>query len=156
MANPYVNDNAARAEVAGELAKLLADTYTLFVKTHGFHWNVVGSNFVSLHTLFETQYNELFEAVDTLAERIRALGAKAPGSFAEFKELRKIDEATSPPDSHEMIRQLVEGNTLAARAALRVAETADKHDDVSTADLATQRVTIHEKAAWMLGALLQK
>src|SRR5262245_59579858 len=101
MTNPYVNDSAAREKVAKELAKFLAESYTLFVKTHGFHWNVVGANFVSLHTLFEEQYNDLFKAVDAIDERIRALGVTAPGSFAEFAKLRGTSEAKGAPDAKE-------------------------------------------------------
>jgi starvation-inducible DNA-binding protein len=155
MGNPYVNDQAARNEIAQTLGKLLADSYTLYLKTHSFHWNVVGPQFVSLHTLFEQQYTELADAVDEIAERIRALGAKAPGSYAEFGKLSSIKDEPSAPAAQEMIRQLLADNTTAARSAQAVVEAAEAHDDVSTADLATQRVTVHEKAAWMLQSLLQ-
>jgi starvation-inducible DNA-binding protein len=156
MANPYINDQAARNEIAETLSRLLADTYTLYLKTHSFHWNVVGPHFVELHKLFEEQYGELADAVDTLAERIRALGSKAPGSYQEFGSLAKIADEPGAPPADEMIRQLLEDNVTAARTAQDVVRAAEQRDDISTADLATQRVTVHEKAAWMLESLLKK
>lgn len=156
MGNPYMNDQAARTEIAGSLAKLLGDSYTLYLKTHSFHWNVVGPQFVSLHTLFETQYTELALAVDTIAERIRALGEKAPGSYQEFVKLSKVQDEPGAPSADEMIRTLMQDNLTAARTAQSVVEAAEAHGDVSTADLATQRVTIHEKAAWMLDSLQKR
>jgi starvation-inducible DNA-binding protein len=156
MANPYINDQAARNEIAERASRLLADTYTLYLKTHSFHWNVVGPHFVELHKLFEEQYGELADAVDTLAERIRALGAKAPGSYREFGKLAKIADEPGAPPADEMIRQLLQDNVTAARSAQDVVRVAEEHDDISTADLATQRVTVHEKAAWMLESLLKK
>lgn len=156
MANPYINDQAARNEIGETASRLLADTYTLYLKTHSFHWNVVGPHFVELHKLFEEQYGELAEAVDTLAERIRALGAKAPGSYREFGKLAKIADEPGAPPAEEMIRQLLQDNVTAARTAQEVVRVAEEHDDISTADLATQRVTVHEKAAWMLESLLKK
>jgi starvation-inducible DNA-binding protein len=156
MGNPYVNDQAARAEIAKALSKLQADTYTLYLKTHGFHWNVVGRDFYSLHKLFEEQYNELWENLDTLSERLRALGAKAPASNKEFAALTTIEEESGSPSAEDMIRQLLADNTKAARSAQAAADVADAHDDISTNDLATQRVTAHEKAAWMLESLLRK
>jgi starvation-inducible DNA-binding protein len=156
MANPYVNDQAARNGIAHALGKLLADSYTLYLKTHSFHWNVVGPHFYDLHKLFEEQYTELAGAVDEIAERIRALGAKAPGSYAEFSKLSTVRDQPEAPAAEEMIRQLLADHTTAARSAQQVAEIADEHSDISTNDLATERVTIHEKAAWMLGSLLQR
>ncbi|HEY0526982.1 MAG TPA: DNA starvation/stationary phase protection protein [Stellaceae bacterium] len=155
MGNPYVNDQAARNEIAQALGKLLADSYTLYLKTHSFHWNVVGPDFVQLHKLFEEQYTGLADAVDEIAERIRALGAKAPGSYTEFGTLSSIKDEPGAPAAQEMIRQLLADNTAASRSAQAVVAAAEAHDDVSTADLATQRVTVHEKAAWMLQSLLQ-
>jgi starvation-inducible DNA-binding protein len=155
MGNPYVNDQAARNEIAQALGKLLADSYTLYLKTHSFHWNVVGPDFVQLHKLFEEQYTGLADAVDEIAERIRALGAKAPGSYTEFGKLSSIKDEPGAPAAQEMIRQLLADNTAASRSAQAVVAAAEAHDDVSTADLATQRVTVHEKAAWMLQSLLQ-
>ena len=155
MSTAYHNDQAARQQIAASLGKLLADTYTLYVKTQGFHWNVVGPRFHDLHKLFEEQYNELADANDEIAERIRALGAKAPSSYSEFKKLATIAEETGAPAANEMIRQLLADNRSAVRSAQAVVEAAEEHDDVGTADLATQRVRTHEKAAWMLDALLQ-
>jgi len=155
MSIAYHNDQAARQQIAASLSKLLADTYTLYVKTQGFHWNVTGPRFHDLHKLFEEQYNELADANDEIAERIRALGAKAPASYSEFKKLATISEETGAPAADEMIRQLLADNRSAVRAAETVVDVADEHDDVGSADLATQRVRAHEKAAWMLDALLQ-
>ncbi len=155
MSTAYHNDQAARQQIAASLSKLLADTYTLYMKTQGFHWNVVGPRFHDLHKLFEEQYNELADANDEIAERIRALGAKAPASYGEFKKLATIAEETGAPAADEMIRQLLADNRSAVRAAQAVVEAAEEHDDIGTADLATQRVRVHEKAAWMLDALLQ-
>jgi len=155
MSTAYHNDQAARQQIAASLSKLLADTYTLYLKTQGFHWNVTGPRFHDLHKLFEEQYNELAGANDEIAERIRALGVKAPASYSEFKKLASISEETGVPAANEMIRQLLADNRSAVRAAETVVEVADEHDDVGSADLATQRVRAHEKAAWMLDALLQ-
>ena len=137
------------------LSRLLADSYTLYLKTQNFHWNVTGPQFVALHTLFEQQYTELAMAADEIAERIRALGAKAPGSYTEFAALATVREATGEPSAEEMIRILRDDNATVARTANDLLSTAgDAGDDVS-ADLGTQRQTVHEKSAWMLGALLQ-
>jgi starvation-inducible DNA-binding protein len=155
MSTAYHNDQAARQQIAASLSKLLADTYTLYVKTQGFHWNVTGPRFHDLHKLFEAQYNELAEANDEIAERIRALGVKAPASYSEFKKLAAISEETGAPAANEMIRQLLTDNRSAVRAAQTVVEAAEEHDDIGSADLATQRIRAHEKAAWMLDALLQ-
>lgn len=154
MANPYIDDQAARHEIARALAKLLADTYTLYIKTHGFHWNVVGRDFYSLHKLFEEQYGELAGAVDEIAERIRALGVKAPGSYRELGALTTIVEETGSPNASEMLGQLVADNGVVVRSAYAVATLAAAHEDIATADLATMRITAHEKSAWMLASLL--
>jgi starvation-inducible DNA-binding protein len=155
MSTAYHNDRAARQEVAASLAKLLADTYTLYLKTQGFHWNVTGPRFYDLHKLFEEQYTELAAANDEIAERIRALGEKAPASYSEFRKLASIGEDSSAPEATEMLRRLLADNRSAARSAQAVVETAEAHNDVGSADLATQRIRSHEKAAWMLDSLLQ-
>jgi starvation-inducible DNA-binding protein len=144
-----------RTEIAGSLARLLADTYTLYLKTHNFHWNVTGPMFQTLHLMFETQYNELALAVDLIAERIRALGAPAPGSYREFARLASIKEAEGTPAAVEMIRQLVEGQEAVVRTAREAFAIADRANDQPTADLLTQRMQIHEKTAWMLRSLLE-
>jgi starvation-inducible DNA-binding protein len=145
-----------RKTVADGLSKLLADTYTLYLKTHNFHWNVEGPMFNTLHLMFETQYNELALAVDAIAERIRALGHPAPGSYAAYAKLSSIKEETSVPKAEEMIRQLVDGQEAVARTARAVFPAAEKAGDEPTADLLTQRMQIHEKTAWMLRSLLSK
>ena len=149
---------ADRAAIAEGLSRLLADTYTLYLKTHNFHWNVTGPMFNALHTMFETQYTEQWNALDDVAERIRALGFNAPGSYAEFIKLSSIKEEpglTAAPDWREMVRQLVIGNEAVCRSARKVLEVADDADDNPTEDLMTQRLNIHEKNAWMLRSLLQ-
>ncbi|MFB9066861.1 Dps family protein [Pseudofulvimonas gallinarii] len=143
-----------RKEIASRLAALLADNYTLYLKTHAFHWNITGPMFNSLHVMFETQYNELWLANDEIAERIRALGVFAPGSGAQFAQLSSIREETGVPGWEEMVRQLVDGHEAAARTAREAFRTADDADDQPTADLATQRMQAHEKTAWMLRSLL--
>src|SRR5262245_47063078 len=145
-----------RKAIADGLSKLLADTYTLYLKTHNFHWNVEGPMFNTLHLMFETQYNELALAVDAIAERIRALGHPAPGSYAAYSKLSSIKEETGVPKADDMIKQLVEGQEAVARTARAVFPAADKAGDEPTADLLTQRLQIHEKTAWMLRALLSK
>jgi starvation-inducible DNA-binding protein len=145
-----------RKSIAEGLSKLLADTYTLYLKTHNFHWNVEGPMFNTLHLMFETQYNELALAVDAIAERIRALGHPAPGSYAAYAKLSSIKEETGVPRAEDMIKQLVEGQEAVARTARAVFPAADKAGDEPTADLLTQRLQIHEKTAWMLRALLSK
>jgi starvation-inducible DNA-binding protein len=144
-----------RTEIAGGLSRLLADTYTLYLKTHNFHWNVTGPMFQTLHLMFETQYNELALAVDLIAERIRALGFPAPGSYREFANLSTIPEAAGVPSAKEMIEQLVEGQEAVIRTARSVFPSADAANDEPTADLLTQRLQIHEKTAWMLRSLLE-
>jgi starvation-inducible DNA-binding protein len=144
----------AREGITDSLSRLLADTYTLYLKTHNYHWNVTGPMFQTLHLMFETQYNELALAVDLIAERIRALGAFAPASYREFAKLSAISEDEDHPDALEMIRRLVKAQETVvrtARSALPVVE--DAHDE-ATADLLTQRMQIHEKNAWMLRSLL--
>jgi starvation-inducible DNA-binding protein len=143
-----------RQAIAKGLSHLLADTYTLYLKTHNFHWNVTGPMFQTLHLLFETQYNELALAVDLIAERIRALGVAAPGTYQEFAELSAIPEAKGVPTADEMIRLLVEGQETVVRTARSIFPTVDKANDEPTADLLTQRMQVHEKNAWMLRSLL--
>jgi len=155
MSSPYINDQGARAKSAAALGRLLADSYFIYLKTQGFHWNVVGSRFEPLHTVFQEQYTELAEAIDEIAERMRALGAKAPGSFSEFASLTSITEETGAPAADAMLDQLVADHTTASRTARQVVESAEGQGDVATADIATQRVTQHEKTAWMLKSLLQ-
>ncbi len=145
-----------RKEIAEGLSRLLADTYTLYLKTHNFHWNVTGPMFQTLHLMFETQYNELALAVDGIAERIRSLGFPAPGSYAAFAKLGSIKESTGVPKARDMIRELVEGQEAVARTARAVFPAAEKGSDEATADLLTQRIQIHEKTAWMLRSLLEE
>ena len=144
-----------RAAIAAGLSKLLADTYTLYLTTHNFHWNVTGPMFNTLHLMFEQQYNELALAVDTIAERIRALGHPAPGSYKDFSKLSSIKEATGVPEAKAMIKHLVEGQEAVARTARKVFPVAEKAADEPTCDLLTQRMQIHEKTAWMLRSMLQ-
>ncbi len=143
-----------RADIAHGLSRLLADTYTLYLKTHNYHWNVTGPMFNTLHLMFEQQYNELALAVDLIAERIRALGHAAPGSYRAYAELTVITEEGDQPDAETMIRRLVQGQEAVVRTARQVFPAADKASDEPTADLLTQRMQIHEKNAWMLRSLL--
>lgn len=143
-----------RQEIAQGLSKLLADTYTLYLKTHNFHWNVTGSMFQTLHLMFEQQYNELALAVDQIAERIRALGFFAPGSYREFSQLSSIKDEEEIPDAHEMVRLMVEGQETVIRTARSVFPVVDRVNDEPSADLLTQRMQVHEKTAWMLRSLL--
>jgi len=145
-----------RTKVAEGLSRLLADSYTLYLKTHKFHWNVTGPMFQTLHLMFEPQYTELATAVDLIAERIRALGFFAPGSYAEFAKLSSIKESDGLPKAEDMIRQLVEGQEAVVRTARSVFPIAEKAGDEATADLLTQRIQLHEKTAWMLRSLLDK
>ena len=147
-------DDDARKAIAAGLSRLLADTYTLYLKTHNFHWNVTGPQFNSLHTMFETQYTELALAVDLIAERIRALGEPAPGSYSAFAKLSSISEATDVPAATEMVRILAEDQLAVVRTARAVFPLADAAHDEPTADLLTQRMQVHEKTAWMLRANL--
>ena len=144
-----------RKEIATGLSKLLADTYTLYLKTHNYHWNVTGPMFQALHLMFETQYNELALAVDLIAERIRALGFPAPGSYRDFVKLASIKEAAAgATPAKEMIQQLVEGQEAVVRTARSVFPIVERVNDEPTADLLTQRMQIHEKTAWMLRSLI--
>jgi starvation-inducible DNA-binding protein len=144
-----------RKEIAEGLAHLLADSYTLYLKTHGYHWNVTGPMFRSLHLMFEEQYMELSDAVDAIAERIRALGFPAPASYAEFTRLATVTDEEGTPDAMEMVRRLVAGHEAVIRTGRTVVKAAEAAADVATADLATQRIQIHEKTAWMLRATVQ-
>jgi starvation-inducible DNA-binding protein len=143
-----------RKAIAQGLSHLLADTYTLYLKTHNFHWNVTGPMFNTLHLMFEQQYTELALAVDLIAERIRALGFPAPGSYGQYAKLSSIKEEDGVPVANEMIRQLVAGQEAVVRTARNVFPTVDKANDEPTADLLTQRMQVHEKNAWMLRSLL--
>ncbi len=147
-----------RRRIAQALSVFLSDSFTLYLKTHNFHWNVTGPMFNALHVMFEAQYTEQWGALDEIAERIRALGYNAPGSYAEFIRLSSIPEEPGMPDAadwREMVRQLVVGNEAVCRSARRVLEIADAAEDDPTEDLMTQRLQTHEKAAWMLRSLLQ-
>ena len=143
-----------RIDIANGLSVLLADTYTLYLKTHKYHWNVQGPMFQTLHLMFETQYNELSLAVDLIAERIRALDVLAPGSYSEFAQLANIKEDSDTPNATEMIRRLVDGQEMVVRTARSLFPIVDAAHDESTADLLTQRMQVHEKTAWMLRSLL--
>lgn len=143
-----------RTKIAEGLSRLLADTYTLYLKTHNFHWNVTGPMFNTLHLMFETQYTELALAVDQIAERIRALGVKAPGSYKAFASLTSIEEETGSPNAEEMLAQLVKDQEAVTRTARAVFPLADAAHDEPTADLLTQRMQVHEKTAWMLRSML--
>jgi starvation-inducible DNA-binding protein len=143
-----------RKKIADGLSSLLADSYTLYLKTHNFHWNVTGPMFNTLHLMFEAQYTELALAVDLIAERIRALGHPAPGSYKAYSKLSSIKEEEGVPDAEEMIRQLVAGQEAVTRTARSVFPAVDKAHDEPTADLLTQRMQVHEKNAWMLRSLL--
>jgi starvation-inducible DNA-binding protein len=145
-----------RGEIAEGLSRLLADSYTLYLKTHNYHWNVTGPMFQTLHLMFEQQYNELALAVDLIAERIRALGVRAPGSYRDFGRLTSVKESEGTPDANQMIRELVDGQESVVRTARSVFPDAESADDQPTADLLTQRMQIHEKNAWMLRSLLEK
>ncbi len=147
-------DSKDREEIASGLSKLLADSYTLYLKTHNYHWNVTGPMFNTLHLMFETQYTELATAVDEIAERIRALGIKAPASYSAFSELTKITEGSGDESAEEMIRQLVIGQETVARTAREAFPAAENANDEPSADLLTQRMQIHEKTAWMLRSML--
>lgn len=145
-----------REEIAAGLSRVLADTYTLYLKTHNYHWNVTGPMFQTLHLMFEAQYGELALAVDLIAERIRALGLPAPGTYADFSRLSAIAEEPGVPKAEEMVAKLVSGHETVARTARQVFKTAEEVSDQPTCDLLTQRMQIHEKTAWMLRSLLEK
>jgi starvation-inducible DNA-binding protein len=148
-------DSTDRLAIADGLARVLADTYTLYLKTHNFHWNVTGSMFATLHVMFEQHYGELALAVDLLAERIRALGHVAPGSYKQFAALSSIEEETGVPDAADMVRQLLADQETVARTARRLFPVAEVANDQATLDLLTQRLQVHEKNAWMLRSLLE-
>ena len=145
-----------RKEIAQGLARLLADTYPLYLKTHNYHWNVTGPMFQTLHLMFETQYNELALAVDLIAERIRALGFPAPATYAEFIELSSIKDEKGVPAADKMIKKLVDGQEAVVRTARSIFPVVERANDQPTADLLTQRMQVHEKTAWMLRSLLEK
>ncbi len=146
-----------RAAIAQGLSGLLADTYTLYLTTHNFHWNVTGPMFNTLHQMFMTQYTELWAAVDPVAERIRSLGHSAPGSYAQFTQLTSLpDVPSTPPKALEMVRILVQGHEAVARTARSLFPVAEQAGDEPTADLLTQRLTVHEQSAWMLRSLLEE
>lgn len=145
-----------RVAIARGLSSLLADTYTLYLTTHNFHWNVTGPMFQTLHLMFETQYNELALAVDLIAERIRALGEPAPGTYSDFARLSSLSEPKGVPKAKAMIRQLVNGQETVIRTARSIVATAEKANDEATLDLLTQRMQLHEKNAWMLRSLLEE
>jgi len=145
-----------RKKIADGLSRLLADTYTLYLKTHNYHWNVEGPMFQTLHTMFELQYTELALAVDLIAERIRALGRYAPGSYAQYAKLSSIKEETGVPGAQDMIKDLVKGNEAVSKTARAIFPVVEKSSDEPTADLLTQRMQTHEKTAWMLRSLLEK
>ena len=145
-----------RQAIADGLSRVLADSYTLYLKTHNFHWNVTGPMFQTLHLMFETQYTELALAVDMVAERIRALGYPAPATYSEYAKLTSIEETPGVPKAKEMIKLLVEGQEAVVRTARSVFPAADEVNDEPTADLLTQRMQVHEKNAWMLRSLLEE
>ncbi len=149
-------DEADRAAITGGLSKLLADTYTLYLTTHNFHWNVAGPMFNTLHTMFMAQYTELWTAVDPIAERIRALGHYAPGSYGQYVKLATVKEAVGVPKAEKMVAELIAGQEAVARTARAVLPLAEAANDQPTLDLLTQRLNIHEKNAWMLRSLLKK
>jgi len=150
-----ISEQHRRAIVDG-LSRLLADTYTLYLKTHNFHWNVTGPMFQTLHLMFETQYTELADAVDLIAERIRALGSPAPGTYSMFAALSSVKEPDGIPSANEMIQQLLQDQETVARNARAMFKAVDQANDESTADLLTQRMQVHEKTAWMLRSLLKQ
>ncbi len=160
MPSPSITINTGipeeqRQQIAAGLSRLLADTYTLYLKTHNYHWNVTGPMFQTLHLMFEGQYTELAVAVDLIAERIRSLGEPAPGSYKTYSELSSIKEAEGVPKATDMIKDLVMGQEAVVRTARSVFPLADEANDEPTADLLTQRMQIHEKTAWMLRSLLE-
>ncbi|MBB3047846.1 starvation-inducible DNA-binding protein [Litorivivens lipolytica] len=148
-------EKKTRQDIAQGLSHLLADEYTLYLKTHNYHWNVKGPMFNTLHKMLEEQYLELAPAIDDIAERIRTLGEYAPGSYKEFAELSSIEEASGKEDAEEMIREIVLAREAVVRTARKLLPTADEADDEPTADLLTQRMQVHEKTAWMMRSLLQ-
>ncbi len=148
-------DEKDRRRIAEGLSRLLADNFSLYLKTHNFHWNVKGPMFQTLHLMFMEQYNELWLALDAIAERIRALGFPAPGTYAEYAKLSTIPETGGVPEAQEMVRLLVQGHEAVARTARKIFPAVEKASDEPTADLLTQRLQVHEKTAWMLRSLLE-
>ena len=157
---PTINigiNEADRASITEGLSRLLADSYTLYLTTHNFHWNVTGPMFNTLHSMFMEQYTDLWNSIDDIAERIRALGHYAPGSYADFGKLASVPDApTEPPKAMEMVRILVKGHEAVARTARELVPTVDKAGDEPTMDLLTQRLDFHEKTAWMLRSMLEE
>lgn len=147
--------DSQRVEIVAGLSRFLADTYTLYLKTHHFHWNVTGPQFNDLHAMFMVQYTELWTAVDLIAERIRSLGAPAPGSYAEFARLTCIPETEGVPRAMDMVRQLKDGHEACCRTIREVYPLAERANDQASLDLLTQRLVLHEKTAWMLRSLLE-
>lgn len=145
----------ARKQIAEGLNRVLADTFTLYLKTHNYHWNVTGPMFRTLHTMFEEQYTELWQANDEIAERIRSLGFRAPGSYSEYGKLSSVKEAKKDLDAAGMVADLVAGHETVARTARKAFPHADAANDEATADLLTRRLDVHEKTAWMLRSLLE-
>ncbi len=156
MANNLGIKEKDRLKVVDGLSRLLADSYTLYLKTHNFHWNVTGPMFQTLHTMFQTQYTEMWTNIDLIAERIRSLDAPAPGTYAEFSKLASIKETVGKPKAQDMIRILLEGHEAVTRTARKAFPAAEKANDQPTMDLLTQRMEVHEKTAWMLRSLLEK
>jgi starvation-inducible DNA-binding protein len=148
-------DASKREQIANGLSHVLADTYTLYLETHNFHWNVTGPMFQTLHLMFETQYTELALAVDLVAERIRALGFTAPGTYRKFVELSALKQTEGVPMAETMVRFLMEGHETVARTAREVFRASEAASDQPTCDLLTQRMQVHEKTAWMLRSLLE-
>lgn len=149
-------NEADRTDIAAGLSRLLADTYTLYLQTHNFHWNVTGPMFQTLHVMFETHYTEMAIAVDSIAERIRSLGLPAPGTYGDFIKLSSIKEVDGVPKAKEMIQLLVHGHESVVRTARSVYPVVEKAADEASADLLTQRIQLHEKTAWMLRSLLEE
>lgn len=159
MSGPRIDigiDETQRRKIAEGLSHLLADTFTLYLKTHNYHWNVTGPMFQTLHTMFETQYNELWTSTDDIAERIRSLGFYAPGTFSQFGSMTVIEETKGVPSAKEMIKHLMDGHEAAVRTARKYFPDAEDGNDEATLDLLTQRMQYHEKTAWMLRSLLQE
>lgn len=149
-------DDEQRQAIAGGLARLLADSYSLFLMTHNFHWNVVGPQFNALHTMFEAQYTELFTGIDEIAERIRSLGEPAPGTFKQFEKLASFGIPEGTLDAHGMLIELVKGQEAVVRTARDILPIAEKANDQPTIDLLTRRMETHEKNAWMLRSMAQE
>ena len=152
MIAPTQSASADRGVVTDGLARLLADTYTLYLKTQGYHWNVTGPNFPSLHLMFEAHYPELHDAVDEIAERIRTIGPLAPGSCREMGRLASVADEEGAPEAMAMVRRLIEANEVVVRTAREVVRMSEEADDPASLDLAVRRLTVHEKTLWMLRA----